>query len=144
VSGLSGDGGAGKTTIACQFCVQVLGHIIDESGPAIFYTSEEPEAEIHFRLEAARQHYGLSWSDLADMHVFCAADYADLDPVLAAWDKHKTKVVTTETFERLRAAALKIRPKLICVENAADVFNVDEIVRKHARDSVLTLKRTRT
>jgi len=151
VAGLSGDGGAGKNTLACQFCVQVarrdmteksfLGYVIEESGPALLYTSEEPDAEMHFRFDAVRHYYGLSWSDLADIEYYSAAEYPDLEPALAAWNRQNNELVPTETFKRLRKKALKLRPKFIYVENASDCFNVDEIVRKQARDSVFLLKR---
>src|SRR5712691_6545615 len=49
---LSGDGAAGKTTIALQLCVGTvrtgdwLGAVIDERGIALFITAEEDDDEV--------------------------------------------------------------------------------------------------
>lgn len=61
VSGLSGDGGVGKTTLAAQLCNSIsrrdqeysdwVTHEIAGKGPTIFYTGEEPWREIHFMLD---------------------------------------------------------------------------------------------
>jgi AAA domain len=152
VTGLSGDGGVGKTVLGAQLCVAVsrrdvtdsdwVTHLVGERGPAIFYTAEEPWDEMHFRLDVIRERYGLGWSDLiTDLHPFCPADHLDIDPCLAAWDRKRDRLVVTGTYYRLRRDALRIRPKLIYLENAADVFDVDETIRRQARASVWLLKR---
>jgi hypothetical protein len=133
VTGLSGDGGIGKTTIALQLVVAAgthasdwLGAVIDEPGATMFFSAEEPDSEIHFRLDAIREQRGLTWPDLKDVHTFCALDEPDLDPVLAAVARNGM-VQPTPTFSRLEQAVLDVKPKLLVVESAADAFAVNEI-----------------
>ena len=76
VTGLGGDGEIGKTQIALQAAVRTgtsapdagSGPFLDEVGPAIFFTAEEPSNEIHFRLDQIREHHRLTWADLANVH----------------------------------------------------------------------------
>jgi RecA-family ATPase len=140
VTGLGGDGGIGKTQIALQAAARTancasdwLGSLLDEVGPAIFYTAEEPEKEIHFRLDQIREHYQLTWADLRDVHPVCPIDHPDIDPTLAGLVKSTGKVVPTQTFAWFREIVMDIKPKLVCIEAASDVFEVDEIVRGQLR-----------
>ena len=148
VTGLGGDGGIGKTQIALQAAVRTgtsapdwLGTVLDEVGPAIFFTAEEPSNEIHFRLDQIREHHRLTWADLANVHPVCAVDHPDIDPTLAGLVKMTGKIKATKTFGWLREMTLDIKPKLLCIEAASDVFDVDEIIRAHAKACVRLLQR---
>ena len=148
VTGLGGDGGIGKTQIALQAAVRTgtnapdwLGAVLDEVGPSIFFTAEEPSNEIHFRLDQIREHHRLTWADLANVHPVCAVDHPDIDPTLAGLVRLTGKIEPTKTFGWLREMALDIKPKLICIEAASDVFDVDEIIRAHAKACVRLLQR---
>jgi RecA-family ATPase len=55
--------------------------------------------------------------------------------------KSSGKVVPTKTFQWLREMALDIKPKLICIEAASDVFDVDEIIRWQAKACIRLLQR---
>src|SRR6266536_383606 len=148
VTGLGGDGGIGKTNVALQAVIRCgtngtdwLGSVLDEVGPALFFTAEDPSTEIHFRLDQIRQHYGLSWADMANVHPLCPIDHPNIDPTLAGFVKKTGKVEATRTFESLREMLLDLKAKLICVEAAADVFEVDEIMRGQAKACVRLVQR---
>ena len=51
------------------------------------------------------------------------------------------KIKATKTFGWLREMTLDIKPKLLCIEAASDVFDVDEIIRAHAKACVGLLQR---
>jgi RecA-family ATPase len=139
---LSGDGGVGKTLIALQLCVGAartgdwLGAVV-EPGPAIFYTGEETEKELHRRLAAILTSRGLDFSDIArDFHAHCRP--AD-DPILAHVDRNGV-MQPTPTFLRLEQAVLDVRPRLVCIEAAGDVFGGDENKRPQVRGFIGMLR----
>jgi RecA-family ATPase len=147
VTGLGGDGGIGKTDVALQAALRIgtmatdwLGSVLDETGPAIFFSAEEPDSEIHYRLDQMRRHYQLSWADLKDVHPICPITHPDIDPILAGLVKATGKVVPTRTFFWLREMVLDLKAKFFCIEAASDVFDVDEIVRSHAKACVRLLQ----
>lgn len=140
---LSGDGAAGKTLISLQLCVGAvrgtdwLGSVIETSGPAIFFTAEEDEDEVQRRLDAIAEHHQISFRDLAGLHVYCLPGE---DAVLGAVGKDGI-VRPTSLFERLEKSACDIRPSLVVIEAAADVFAIDEINRSHVRQAIQLLRR---
>jgi RecA-family ATPase len=147
VTGLGGDGGIGKTLIALQCCVQSatsaidwLGSALIETGPAIFLTAEEPKQEIHFRLNDIRNHRSLAWSDLKNLHPICMLEHPEIDPFLAGLVKRTGKVEATQTFKWFCELVLDFKPKFVCIESAADVFDVDEINRQQAKACVRLLQ----
>jgi RecA-family ATPase len=124
---LAGDGATGKTTIALQLCVGA--HVGDwlsatvEPGPTVFFTAEETEKELHRRLAAILGSRGLQFRDIAsDFHPYCCP--AD-DPTLGAPDRSGI-IRPTPLFRRLQEAVRDVRPRLVCIEAAADVFGGDE------------------
>jgi RecA-family ATPase len=148
VTGLGGDGGIGKTQLALQAVVRVgtsatdwLGSVLDEVGPAVFFTAEEPANEIHFRLDQVRQYHQLSWADLKDVHPVCPIEHPAIDPILAGMVKQTGKVEPTKTFALLREMVLDLKSKFLYVEAASDVFDVNEIDRNDAKACVRLLQR---
>lgn len=142
---LSGNGAIGKTAVALQLAAATvrgtdwLGGVIDEGGPAMFVSSEEDSDELHFRADQILTHFGLDWSDLANLHLHSTID-DDAGSVLAAVDR-KGIVQPQPLFLRLQEAALDIRPKLIAIESAADLFAGDESKRPQVAQFVSMLKR---
>lgn len=140
---LSGDGAAGKTTIGLQLAVATvrgtdwLGAVVDEPGAAMFFTAEETEDEVHHRLLAIADHHRLSLADLADVHVHSVAGQ---DAVLGTPNSNGI-IRVTPLFERLQAAALDIRPRLVLLESAADLFAGNENDRSQVRQFVMLLRR---
>lgn len=145
VSLLQGDGATGKTTIALQLAVRVamglsdwLGAVIDEPGTVLFFTAEEEQSEIHFRLDQILQAYGVAFRELGGrLHLRCDAGE---DCVLAAPDR--TGVLKeTRVYERLVLTIATIRPKLVVLESAADLFAGNESDRAQVRHFIRMLRK---
>lgn len=135
----SGEGAAGKTLVELQLCVaHVIGRDwlggLPEFGPAIYYGAEDDADELHRRLTAIAEHYGVKFSDLVDggLHLL---SFAGADAVLAAPDR-QGKVQPSPLFERLLKAAADIRPKHIGIDATADTFAGNEIDRSQVRQFV--------
>lgn len=139
---LAGDGGTGKTRIAMQLAAATvlgtdwLGSTIDRTGPVLFYTAEEDEAHCHRMLDRIATHLQISLARLKGL-LIRPMDAAD--PVLAEPDR-RGLVSPTPTYDRLWTAAGKIRPALIVLDTAADIFAVDENNRTQARQCVALLR----
>jgi RecA-family ATPase len=140
---LSGDGAAGKTTIALQLVEATaagsdwLDSVIEHQGPAVFMTGEEDSDEIHRRFVAICRHRGKLLSDLTDIDLLCLPDE---DAVLGAVD-HKGQVKATPLYNALLAYVIKRRPALIVIEAAADTFSGNENDRTQARQYIALLRR---
>jgi RecA-family ATPase len=143
VTMLSGDGAAGKTTIALQLGVATvrgtdwLGAVIEEPGPVIFFSAEEDNDEVHRRLDAIVAHHGIDMNALAGLHILCMPG---ADVVLGAADRSGV-VKATPLLEALERSAVEMRPALIVIEAAADVFAGNENDRSQVRQFVGLLRR---
>ena len=143
VTMLSGDGAAGKTTIAMQLAVGVvrgtdwLGAVVNEPGPVIFVSAEEDADEMHFRTNAIVEHHRISYSDLVGLHMHCIPGE---DAVLGGQDRSGV-VRATRLLECLEREAVEMRPALIVIEAAADVFAGNENDRSQVRQFVSLLQR---
>jgi len=123
---LNGDGGTGKTTVALQLCDAVsdeqvsnwLGKIIDTHGPVIFYSIEEKKKELHRRVATIRARH--QHADIAAGRFHIIADLPAGEAVLAKPDRGL--IQPTRTLLRLEKTVEKIKPALIVIENAGDVF----------------------
>jgi RecA-family ATPase len=139
---LQGDGAAGKTTIALQLCVAVacgldwLGALIDEPGASMFFSGEEDEDELHRRVADIVEHRHLTFRELGAVHLLGAPS----EDVTLAGLAHGV-IRPTRMFNRLEQAVLDIRPKLLVIEAAADVFGGNENDRGHVRQGLGLLRR---
>jgi RecA-family ATPase len=129
---MSGDGGTGKTKLALQLAVSVsaglqdwIGGVVDTEGPVIVVSAEEKLKEMHRRTLDVVEHRGLSFKDLRGrLHFICDHD----NPVLGAPDRNGV-VQPTMSLLRLEKTVAAIRPALVIIENAADVYSGSEIDR---------------
>ena len=135
----SGEGAAGKTLVELQLCVaHVTGRDwlggLPEPGPAIYYGAEDDSDELHRRLTAIAEHYGVKFSDLiaGGLHLL---SFAGADAVLAIPDR-QGKVQPTPLYDRLLEAAGDIRPRHIGIDATADTFAGNEIDRSQVRQFV--------
>jgi RecA-family ATPase len=135
----SGEGAAGKTLVELQLCVaHVIGRDwlggLPESGPALYLGAEDDHDELHRRLTAIVEFYGVKFSDLiaGGLHLL---SFAGADAVLAMPDR-QGKVQPTPLFERLLEAAAAIRPRHIGIDATADCFGGNEIDRSQVRQFV--------
>jgi RecA-family ATPase len=126
---MSGDGGTGKTKLALQLAVAIpadlrdwIGGVVDAEGPVIVFSAEEKLEGMHRRTLDIIEHRGLSFSDLrGGLHFVCDQDQA----VLGALDRSSI-VQPTMPLLRLERTVAAIRPALVIIENAADVYGGNE------------------
>lgn len=129
---MSGDGGTGKTKLALQLAAAIaaclrdwIGGVVDAEGHVIVVSAEEKLKEMHRRTLDVLEHRGLSFRDLhSRLHFICDHD----NPVLGALDRNSI-VQPTMSLLRLEKTVAAIRPALVIIENAADVYGGNEIDR---------------
>jgi RecA-family ATPase len=129
---MSGDGGTGKTKLALQLAVAIpaglrdwIGGVVDAEGSVVVFSAEEKLKEMHRRTLDVIESRGLSFSDLrGGLHFICDHD----DTVLGALDRNGI-VQPTMSLLRLEKTVAAIRPALVIIENAADVYSGSEIDR---------------
>ncbi len=126
---MSGDGGTGKTKLALQLAAAIpaglrdwIGGVVDAEGQVIVFSAEEKLKEMHRRMSDVIEHRGLSFADLkGGLHFICDRD----DAVLGALDRNAI-VQPTLSLLRLERTVAAIRPALVIIENAADVYSGNE------------------
>jgi RecA-family ATPase len=140
---LTGQGGGGKTTLAMQLCAaSVLGRDwlthMPEPGKAMIVCCEDDGEEMHRRLDRIAAYYGASFADLArgGLHLL---SFAGRDAVLAAPDRAGV-IKPTALFDRIRKAAIEIRPRILVLDNAADVYAGNENERGMVRQFITLLR----
>jgi RecA-family ATPase len=132
---LSGEGAAGKSILMMQLAAAiVLGKdwlfALPEQGPVIYVNAEDDDDELHRRLLAIAQHYGASLTELTrHLHILSLAGQ---DAVLGHPDR-TGQIKPTSLFVRLKEAACDIRPRMIGLDTAADIFGGNEIDRSQVR-----------
>jgi len=142
---LSGEGGVGKSILTLQLAVaHVLGRdwfgSLPEPGPAIYLDAEDDEPELHFRLEAIRAHLGVTFKELNDggLHLM---PLAGNDALLGVPERAGGIIQPTPLFERLLLTATNVKPVLIVLNSAADLFAGNENNRSEVRQFVGLLRR---
>ena len=139
---LSGEGSVGKSILLLQLsAAHVLAKdwlgAMPDPGPALYLGAEDEEAELHRRLADIAKHYGTRVSELAEhLHVVCLAGQ---DAVLGHPDRNG-QVQPTKLFSRLKQAACDIKPKLISLDTASDIFGGEENNRSQVRQLVGMLR----
>jgi RecA-family ATPase len=101
---------------------------------------EDDADELHRRLDRIVEHYGATfgatYQELKDMHLLSLAGQ---DAVMAAPDKNGL-IQSTKLFGRIHEAACDIQPRLIVLDNSADVFAGSENDRTQVRQFVTLLR----
>ncbi|WP_167772047.1 AAA family ATPase [Bradyrhizobium frederickii] len=128
----SGEGGTGKSIIELM---KNVAHVtakdwlgtLPEPGPAFYLGAEDDQDEIHIRLAAIAQHYGVTFRDLTDggLHVL---PLLGQDATLVAPTK-SGKVELTALYRRLYEAAGDIKPRNISIDTLSRAFSGNEIDR---------------
>jgi RecA-family ATPase len=140
---MSGDGGTSKTMLALQLGAAVaaelpdwVGGVVEAHGPVLVFSAEEKLEEMHRRMFNVLDRRGLSFADLRSrLHFIC--DHSD--PVLGAVGGRNNVVQPTMSLLRLEKTVELIRPALVIVENAADVYSGNENDRTNVTRFVRSL-----
>lgn len=138
---LSGEGGIGKSILILQLaCAHVLARdwfgSLPEPGPVIYLNAEDDKNELHFRLEAIRAHLDTSFTALRDLHL---VPLAGEDALLGVPDRSGI-IRPTPLFERLLRSAAKVKPVLIALDTAADMYGGNENDRSQVRQFISLLR----
>jgi RecA-family ATPase len=138
---LSGEGSVGKSILALQLAAAtVLGRdwigALPEPGPALVVCCEDDENELHRRLDLIFRHYEAAYTDFKDMHPLALAG----KETLMAVPDHNGLIQTTRLFGRIHQAACDIRPSLIVLDNAADIYGGNENDRAQVRQFIALLR----
>jgi RecA-family ATPase/5S rRNA maturation endonuclease (ribonuclease M5) len=138
---LSGEGAVGKSILSLHLAVAtVIGQdwagAFPEPGPALVVACEDDGEEMHRRLDAIVRHYGMGFADLADLHVLSLAG----QDALMATPRRDGLLQPTKLLKRVHEAACDIRPRLIVLDNSADVFGGNENDRAQVRQFIGMLR----
>ena len=138
---LSGEGAIGKSILSLHLATAVvLGRdwlgTMPEPGAALVACCEDDEDELHRRLDLIFAHYGAAYTEFRDMHLMALAG----GETLMAVPDRSGLIQPTKLFGRLREAACDIRPKLIVLDNAADIFGGSENDRAQVRQFIGILR----
>jgi hypothetical protein len=120
---LSSPGGIGKSILIKQLAVaHVLGRdwlvTMPVQGRLLYLNAEDDERELHYRLDAVLAHYGANFDALGDFHL---SVLAGKDAVLGEANRHGV-VKPTRLFEQLHKRACAVRPVMVALDTAADMF----------------------
>jgi RecA-family ATPase len=130
---LSGEGGTGKSIIELQ---KNVAHVtgkdwlgsLPELGPAFYLGAEDDVDELHIRIGTIANHYGVSFTELAEggLYVMCLLGQ---DAVLCAASPRSGRVETTALYDQIYEAAGDIKPKNISIDTLSRAFAGNEIDR---------------
>jgi RecA-family ATPase len=139
---LSGPGAIGKSILIMQLCAATaLGkdwiQQLPTPGPAVYVGAEDDVDELHRRLAAIVAHYHGTFAEMRN-RLFISS-LAGKDAVLGAADR-TGKVNPTPLFTRLFEVVTAIKPKLIALDTAADLFAGNENDRTQARQFIGLLR----
>jgi RecA-family ATPase len=138
---LSGEGSVGKSILALQLSTAViLGFdwlgVTPEPGPVLGVYCEEDEPELWRRLDLIFRHFEAAYTEFKNMHLLALAG----QDALMAVPNNKGLIQPTELFKRILEAACDIKPKLIVLDNAADIFGGYENDRGQVRQFIGLLR----
>jgi RecA-family ATPase len=139
---LSGDGGVGKSLLAKQLAVAVVTATdwigtVPEPGPIIYFSAEDDRDEIHRRLADIIAVQSLDFRDFNWFHLVLLAGK---DAVLAIPNSRTGTICPTSLFVALVDKIGRIKPRLLILDNLADVFVGNENSRPEARQFIGLLR----
>ncbi|CAB4126163.1 Prim_Pol domain containing protein [uncultured Caudovirales phage] len=137
---LYGDGSVGKSLASLQLLAagvagaKWFGMDVDK-GPVIVLSAEEEYDDIHARLWDIIKPFG-TFASYRDLHI---VSRAGKDAGMARFDRDEN-MITTAVYAKLVAKIALIRPKLVILDNLADIFHGNEISKNQARSFVNLLR----
>jgi RecA-family ATPase len=138
---LSGEGSVGKSILSLQLATAtVLGRdwlgALPEPGAALVVCCEDGTNDLWRRLDLIAQHYSATFKEFQNMHLLALAGGETL---MATADRNGL-IQTTKLFARIHEAACDIQPKLIVLDNSADIFGGSENDRAAVRQFIGILR----
>jgi RecA-family ATPase len=138
---LSGEGSIGKSILSLHLATAiVLGkdwlQSLPDPGPAIVVCCEDDVSEIWRRLDLIFQHFGAAYTEFKDLHVLALAGE---DALMATPDRNGL-MQPTKLFNRIQQAACDIKPRLVVLDNSADIFGGNENDRAQVRQFIGILR----
>jgi RecA-family ATPase len=142
---LSGEGGAGKSTVAlhlCAACVLARDWLgsMPEPGPALFIDAEDHIDVIHRRLYAIKEHYQTSFAEIANNGLNIISLHSR-DAVLATTALRSGVLQLTPLYDELLTLVTRIKPKLTVLSSLANFYAASEIDRSTVRQFMSALSR---
>lgn len=136
---ISGDGGTGKSLLAMQLAFAVATgtawlNLPTATGPALYLSAEDDEDECHIRIKDIA-----SGGPLPD-NLFIAV-MAGEDCLLAVENGRGTEMKATALYARLEATIAAIGPRLVILDNVADIFGGNENVKGLVRQFIGLIRR---
>ena len=132
---LSGDGGVGKSILTLQLAMAVrlgrdwLGALVTEPGHALVLCAEDDKDELHRRLALIAAHYLVTFAQLGGFYILPMAG----QDALMAVPNRAGVIEPTKLYGQFVASACDIKPSLIVIDNAADVYAGNENDRAQVR-----------
>ncbi len=138
---LSGEGSIGKSILSLHLSTAVVSGrdwlgALPEQGPAIVVCCEDDSDELWRRFDLIFRHYGAAFTEFKDLHVLALAG----EETLMGVPDRNGLIQPTKLFGRIREAAFDIRPKLIVLDNSADIFGGNENDRAQVRQFIGMLR----
>jgi RecA-family ATPase len=139
----SGNGGAGKTETAVQLLVAVTAGLGDwlgcvvETGPALFLSCEEPEANVRDRIERICRHRHIDPHAIRDLHLH----FPDLEATWLVTADRLGKITRTALLQQVEVWISAHRPILVVIDSIAAVFDGEAIARRQVRSFLATLRK---
>jgi RecA-family ATPase len=138
---LSGEGSVGKSILSLQLATAVvLGRdwigAMPEPGAALVVACEDDADELWRRFNLIFSHYGAAYTEFKDLHVLALAG---AEALMAVPDRN-CLIQPTKLFGRIHEAARDIKPKLIVLDNSADIFGGNENDRAQVRQFIGMLR----
>jgi len=107
-------------------------------GPALYVGAEDDIDEIQRRLAAITAAQGISLASLDNLHIL---PLAGKDAVLVAPSNKKAGIIDqTRLWASLLELIIRIRPRLLAIDNLADVYAANENSRSEARQFIGMLR----
>src|SRR5262245_19437238 len=138
---LSGESAVGKTILGLQLCVATaLGRDwisrMLEPGPVIAVCCEDDDGELHRRLDPIVRHYQAGYTDLGELKPISLAG----KDALLATPRRDGLLEPTTLLKQFHQAARDIKPKLIMLDNSADLYGGNENDRAQVRQFIGMLR----
>lgn len=133
VTMIGGDGGTGKTTLALQLAISSitgdnwLGLPVNKCN-IIYVSAEDPEPEVHYRLEQVTKHRPVPPNELRQLTLI---DLAGKDATLAYFDRGFLK--PTQLSSQIEEIACERNAGCIIFDAVADFFGGNENERREVR-----------